>query len=227
MADANEGDTATASQAATAPVDGAKGESLFSKIRKVAFWVLLGVAGFALNEGLSWARDMAMDKPDYLKQLSEQQTVQFEQIRNSLGELSSSLRSGDREAYEQIRGAVAAIEHTNASLIEQLALAKQENETLRKVGARAGVSGGYDFILAEDSGIRIDPGTIFGLSSVSGTGTVVHITSSDAGQARRQFLRPGQSVAFRNDQGADCKISLLSFKRGKIGTGSYAVGCKG
>ena len=128
--------------------------------RNALAWILLAVAGFLLNDAYSWARDKAMDKPDYLQELARDQEQQFKALKDSLGKISSSIDSGDRAAFKQVKDAVSAMGDTNASLIQQLVLAKQENETLRRIaGDKAGVSGGYDFILAEGSGIRVDRGS--------------------------------------------------------------------
>lgn len=215
---------------ASAPEEVSQGKKtgLMSKVGKVAFWVLLGIAGFMLNEALAWARDKAMDKPDYLQQLAQEQDKEFEEIKSSLRQIGGAIESGDRKALAQVQGAIDGIERTNAGLIQQLVLAKQENETLRKVaGAKAGVSGGYDFILAEDSGIRIDPTTVLGVESVGSGGAHVNLTALGTERANSRFLSAGESIAFTNQGGADCKVSMVSFNNAGVGTASFVVGCSG
>lgn len=194
--------------------------------RNALAWILLAVAGFLLNDAYSWARDKTMDKPDYLQELARDQEQQFKALKDSLGKISSSIDSGDRAAFKQVKDAVSAMGDTNASLIQQLVLAKQENETLRRIaGDKAGVSGGYDFILAEGSGIRVDRDTILGVERIDTHGALVNLASGNTEQVKNERLTPGEALAFTNPQGKQCKVSLLSFNDAAVGTASFAVGC--
>ena len=56
-----------------------------ARAAKVGGWILLGVAGFMLNEALAWARDAAMDKPDYLQDLAKKQEQEFKDINDQHG----------------------------------------------------------------------------------------------------------------------------------------------
>lgn len=202
-----------------------KKKSVLSTAARVGAWILLGAAGFMLNEGLTWLRDKAMEKPDYLQQLAKSQGEQFERVRASLGEISGSLQSGDRKAFQQVKSAVAELGNTHASLIQQLVLAKKENDVLRQATSDRGIAGGYDFLLAEGSGIRIDQDTVLGVKSVSTAGTRVNLTASGADSRSDTWLEPGMSLPFTNRQGASCKVSLLSTNKAPVGTASFVVGC--
>lgn len=200
--------------------------SRLGSIRKGAVWVLLAVLGFLLNDAYSAARDWATNKPNYLTALAEQQDKEFAALKDSLNQISNSISSSDREAFRQVRDVVTSIEKTNAGLIQQLALAKQENETLRKITSQdAGVSGGYDIILTEGAGLRIDATTTLGLTHVGATGVHINLTSAGVDQARTVALAPGASLAYQNASGNPCKLSLLSFKDGTGGSASFAMGC--
>jgi len=189
-------------------------------------WLALAVAGFLLGDAYNAARDWAMDKPDYLEELSKSQKAEFASLRESLQGLGSTIESGDRKALAQVKSAVDSIEQTNKGLIQQLVLAKQENETLRKVaGQQAGISGGYDFILPEARGIRIDPATVLGVESVGHNGVRVNLTSQQAEKPLRQYLSTGQFVAYTNAQGSACKLSLLSFSDGRPGSAAFSNHC--
>ena len=99
-------------------------------------------------------------------------------------------------------------------------------QTLRNVAQRtAGVSGGYDFILAEGNGVRIDDSTVLGVSSVHNGYAIVNLTSASSDRAVKESLRNGESVAYVSAKGQACKLSLLSINNADVGTASFAVGC--
>ncbi len=199
---------------------------LGAKLGKISVWILLGIAGFMLNEALAWARDSAMDKPDYLEELAQKQEQEFKGLNDQLKQISGSIDAGDRKAFAQVKESIEGIERTNTSLIQQLVLAKQENETLRLItGEKAGVSGGYDFILAESGGVRIDRDTIIGLDYVSGNGAKVNLTSAGSERGTSRLLGTGESLSFRSETGQDCKVSVVSFNAAEAGTASFVVGC--
>ena len=166
-------------------------------------WLGLAVVGFLLGDAYSAARDWAMDKPDYLQELTESQKQEFADLRASLRSIGGAIESGDRAAFNQVKGAIDAIEKTNAGLIQQLVVAKQ-----------AGISGGYDFILSEKRGIRIDPATVLGVENVTSGGVAVNLTSQAADKPQRMYMDPGEFLAYVNAQGSACKLSLLSFNDG-------------
>jgi hypothetical protein len=202
------------------------GNSKWAKITKGVFWVLLAVVGFVLNDAYSAARDWATDKPDYLKVLAQKQDKQFDELKDRLGQISGSINSGDREAFRQVKNAVDAIGKTNSGLIQQLVLAKQENEALRKVaGEKAGVSGGYDFMLTRGGGMRIDTSTVLGLNDVAPKGVYASLTSKGQDASRQKYLQVGQSLAYENVDGKSCKVSLVSLNPDSVGAATFVVGC--
>ena len=196
------------------------------RTREAFKWLTLAVVGFLLGDAYSAARDWAMDKPDYLQELAKTQKQEFADLRDSLQKIGGTIDNGDRAAFNQVKGAIKSIEQTNASLIQQLVMAKQENETLRTVaGQQAGISGGYDFILSETRGIRIDPATVLGVETVHGGGVWVNLTSGTAEKPLRMHLDPGQFVPYSNARGGACKLSLLSYNNGDPGTATFSNHC--
>lgn len=192
--------------------------------------VLLALGLFLLGIGGDEIKDQIKSRmfgPDeFLAQLAEKQKEGFADLNRNLGMLRGSIGSGDKAAFASVQNAVKGLEDSNSQLIQQLVLAKQENETLRKVTEqKTGLSGGYDFILAEDNGIRIDDSTVIGLKSVSGNYAHVSLTSADRDASDNMSLQSGQSLGYRNAAGKLCKVSLLSINRGNPGTASFALGC--
>lgn len=228
MGSTDQGSTGPAVAATATVPDSSSPVAGNAKKKKFGFleagkWLLLAVAGFLLGDAYNAARDWAMDKPDYLKELAESQKKEFADLHKSLGQIEGP---GDRAAVRQVQGAVKAIEQTNAGLIQQLVLARRENDTLRKVaGDKAGVSGGYDFMLSSTGGIRIDPATVLGLDRVSGNGTYINLTASGQERSVSKFLSVGESVAYVDAQGRACKVTLVSFNNASPGAASFVNGC--
>ncbi|CAN5311432.1 hypothetical protein BH11PSE14_BH11PSE14_03870 [soil metagenome] len=190
----------------------------------LAAFVLL--VGFIANDVYIRAKGMIWKGTDHLAELAKEQKQAFAELKNQLGQLSSSINADDRAAFRSVRNAVDAMENTNVGLIQQLVLAKQENETLRKVSQQtAGVSGGYDFILTEGSGIRLDATTVLGVNRVSPTWATVNLTSASAAEPVRKDLQNGESLAYRSASGKACKVSLLSTNSADVGSASFAIGC--
>ena len=209
-----------ADSSARAAAQGRKRKFAFLEVSK---WLLLAVAGFLLGDAYNAARDWAMDKPDYLQELAASQKKEFADLHKSLDQIEGS---GGRAALRQVQGAVKAIEQTNAGLIQQLVLARRENDTLRKVaGDKAGVSGGYDFMLADAGGIRIDQATVLGLDHVTRNGAYINLTASGQERPLSKLLSAGESVAYTDSQGRACKIVLVSFNSASPGAASFVNGC--
>ena len=102
------------------------------------------------------------------------------------------------------------IRETNAGLLNQLVMARDEYGRLSQAsGAQGGVSGGYDFILSEHTGMRVDETTVVGVGNIDRSGATVTVTANDA-NGRGRFLSSGEAVAFRNAAGEACRVVLLS-----------------
>lgn len=183
----------------------------------------LGVVGSVIIDRI---KSKVLGPDEFLVQIADSQKQEFAALRKNLDHLSSSIDSGDRQAFDSVRNAVKTLEGSNNQLMQQLVLAKRENDTLRKtVEQKTGVSGGYDFILAEDNGIRLDNTTILGVQGINSGYVRVSLTSSDADKPANQSLQSGQSLTYRSATGKSCKVSVLSINNGNPGTASFAVGC--
>lgn len=188
---------------------------------------LVLVLTLAASEGYGYVKDKVVGPDEFLVQIAASQKQEFAELRKNLSQIKSSLSDGDREAFSNVQSAVSALESTNSDLIQQLVMAKKENDTLSKVsGQKAGIAGGYDFILTEKSGIRLDATTVLGLREVDNYwGVSVSLTSATEAEPKNERLKSGQSLAYQSASGQACKVSLLSFKDAEIGTASFAVGC--
>lgn len=139
----------------------------------------------------------------------------------------SAINSGDRAAFASVKSAIRSIERSNAELIQQLVLAKQESDTLRSLAEqRTGIAGGYDFILTENGGIRLDRATTFGIGYVTRDYVRANLSSVGGPDAKSVELNSGQSLAFQGADQRQCKVSLLSIHQADIGTASFAVNCR-
>ena len=89
-------------------------------------------------------------------------------------------------------------------------------------GAQGGVSGGYDFILSENTGISLDASTSVGVGNISRDGASVRV-SADGADGGREFLGSGEFVTFRNARGEECRVTVLSVNENAAA--SFAVAC--
>lgn len=180
----------------------------------------LGVAG---SEAYGYVRDQFRDPDAYLVQMKQDQDAAFKKLQGSLDALGSSVEGNGRQALSQVRSAVSEMKSANAGLMAQLALAKQENVRLSQVaGQQAGVSGGYDIILSENTGLALDASSVLGVQSVSSNGARVSVSAAGAGD-QRKFLESGESITYRSAAGRECRVSLLSVSGGE--SASFKTSC--
>ena len=145
-----------------------------------------------------------------LLEIREEQAAAFKNLDDKLGELRGAVDGDGRDVLREVSNVVEEIKATNNGLLHQLALAGDENKRLSQVGgAQAGVSGGYDFILSEHTGMRVDDTTVVGVGNIDRSGATVTVTANDA-NGRGRFLSSGEAVAFRNASGESCRVVLLS-----------------
>lgn len=183
---------------------------------------LIGVGLWMLQDVYDTYKPWAPKTDEFLQDLKQDQQKEFGDLKQALAELGE----GNRGSQREVSRAVDAIEKSNTGLLQQLVLAKQENETLRRISEeRTGISGGYDVILRENSGVRLDPATVLGVTDVGRGGVRVNLSSVDNDSGQNQYLSSGKSLAYRSADGRACKVSLLSLADGAVGTASFALHC--
>jgi hypothetical protein len=182
---------------------------VLSGVGRAAAWLGMAVLGFAVNEGLGWARDRALDREDQMGKIAAQQKEEFAALKNSLGKLERNLAASDRQAFSQVRSSLANLQDQNRDLLRMVTLARAENERNRQLAqANTGLNGGYDFILTEGGGLQLDDANALGVTIVQASRVVVNLTGVEKDE--RVELKPGQSVRYRAADGQDCRVSLLS-----------------
>ena len=187
---------------------------------KILLWLLLGIAGFLLNEGLAWAKNKQLGSDDQLARLAEQQKAEFKSLHEGLRNLGNSIPSAGRAELKGVTSAIATIESQNKDLIRMITLAREENDRTRQLAkANADINGGYDFILTENSGLQLDSRNSLGVSSISRSAVVLNLSRVGDNEPGRSYLHSGQSVAYVNESGRNCRIALLSIS----GTGDAAT----
>lgn len=186
--------------------------------------VALIVGGFGVNEAYGWARSQIVDPDEYLKDLSAKQDKSFDELKQGLNRLSSAVSFTDREALDQVEAASRSIRDANLGLISQLDLAKRENERLAQVGGQqAGVRGGYDLMLTENTGMVLEPGVVLGVNTISTSWIGANLSANGAPEGS-QLLESGESMPYRNMAGANCKVTLLSIS-GSGGAAAFSKSC--
>ncbi|HMN33815.1 MAG TPA: hypothetical protein PKE36_00160 [Chiayiivirga sp.] len=186
----------------------------------VVFGLAIFLLAYAGNWGLDKVRDSLFGPDEFLAQIAEDQKKEFAELKDSLGKLGQSLEGSDRQALRAVENAVKTVETANQGLIRQLALAKEENDTLRRVvEQKTGVSGGYDFILSEKQGMRIDKTTAVAFDKNYYSSGYIGVGLSTKDGSGFHNLRPGQSLGYTSADGSSCRIALLSM-RGERGSGA-------
>ena len=191
------------------------------------FFIAVGALALAINEGIQYAKDKVQGPDAYLVQIAEGQQREFATLKASLGQISSSLAGGDRAAVREATATLQSLQSTSEGLVQQLAMAKRENDKLREISEqRAGIAGGYDIILSENGGLRLDAANVLGVEAIQSNGAVrVNLTSSAQEQPMQRVLRSGESLAYQSASGTPCRVSLLSANGAGQGAASFAVVC--
>jgi len=191
--------------------------------------IVFFVVSYMGTKGLDWTYQKLLGPDDFLAQMAEDNKREFADLKASLSKLDASIQTsgGDREALRAVRNAVKAVESANSSLIAQLQLAKQENDTLSQaMSQKTGLTAGYDFILAEHQGMRIDKATLVGFDSGTGTVGGIWVSLSSTGGVERKALRSGQSIPYVSADGRKCRIAFASLRRvGNTDAASFANLC--
>ena len=193
---------------------------------RILWWVILVMLGFAINTGLERVV-RAWTGPDaFLAKIYEDQTNEFEKLQKGLGDLRKELPAGHSGAFATVENAVTSLRESNKALLNQLGEAKQRNQRLSKNLAAAGAAqGGYDFILDEGGGIRVDGTTYVGLERVSTSGRAsVNLTSRDSEERKNYWLDPGEALNYQSSDGRPCKIVVLSIN-GASDTATFDTSC--
>src|SRR3546814_5085071 len=142
----------------------------------VAIFVL-GVLG---NEAIGRVMDKFRDPDQFLVQMKDDQQQNFEALKTSLSELRGSLDSNGNAALQQVASAAEALQNTNVRLVEELALAKRENDTLRQaVRNSTGMEGGLHFIVRAAGSWQLVPQPSIRLPCAASTSVRVPRTSRD------------------------------------------------
>ncbi|MCW5579869.1 MAG: OmpH family outer membrane protein [Luteimonas sp.] len=184
-------------------------------------FLLLG--GFAINEGYAYVRSSFVDPDAYLKKIEAKQDASFQALQESLGRLTGSLDGADKAVVREVQAAATEIKNANRGLMQQLALAKRENERLAQLaGQQAGVRGGYDFILSSNTGLVLDEGVILGVTGIGAQTVFANLSTPDTPNKAAR-LRSGQSLAYRNAEGRSCSVTVLSVQQGA--SASFATHC--
>ncbi|TDK33331.1 hypothetical protein [Luteimonas terrae] len=187
-------------------------------------FIVIAAIGFGASEAYGYAKEKLRDPDAYLVQMARTQEAEFATLNQSLRDLSNSLDSSEgRRELGSIKGAVAGIESQNRDLLRMLALSKRENARIAQLAeARSGIHGGYDFLLTENSGVRLDSMNVLGVSNISGTQVIANISGPSA-PSDRKYLRSGQGIDYRGADGRECSVSLLSIENGD--SAAFAVAC--
>jgi len=196
-------------------------------LKGAVFAIALFVLGVLGNEAADRVMQNFREPDAFLVQMKDEQKQNFDALKTSLSELRGSLDGNGNAALRNVASAAEALKNTNARLIEEFALAKRENDTLRQAVRNAtGMEGGSDFIVGENSAWQIDPETSLGLDSVNAGYVTVNLTSRDSDTSVRKNLNAGEAVAYTSASGEACKIALHTINNARPGSASFSRICR-
>jgi len=196
-------------------------------LKGAVFAIVLFVLGVLGNEAADRVMQNFREPDDFLVQMKDEQKQNFDALRNSLSELKGSLDGSGNAALRNVASAAEALKNTNARLIEEFALAKRENDTLRQaVRDATGMEGGSDFIVGENGSWQIDPETSIGLDGVAASYVAINLTSRDSDTSVRKTLNPGEAIAYTSASGQACKIALHTINNARPGSASFSRICR-
>lgn len=175
--------------------------------------VLVAVTGFVGEDLYHKYKPWKEDSETFIADLEKRQTEQFDDIKTRLEALRSALPSEGRDAFRALESSLADLKSEGSGLVSQLAVAKQENDTLRVALAQAGakVEGGFDFTLAYNAAFRLDEITTLGLRSISNRGVRVNLSHPESAVNSR-FLETGEGVTYKAADGRVCTVTLHTFR---------------
>jgi len=183
------------------------------------------VLGFFSNIAYDYTKSMIIPTDQYLIKIRDEQSKQYEDLKNGLSDLKSSIdSSASRSAFKSVDQYSKKLVESNKNLLSQLELAKQENATLSQAAKKNGkVTGGYDFILNKGSGMQIDESTAIGVETIyPNSWARVNITASSVENGKNKLsLSSGESIAYKNANGKSCKVTALTVARDAVSFGSH------
>lgn len=196
-------------------------------LKGAVFAIAIFVLGVLGNEAVDRFMQNFREPDEFLVQMKDEQKQNFEALNASLSELKGTLDADGRSALSGVASAAEALKNTNARLIEEFALAKRENDTLRQAVSNAtGMTGGSDFIVGEASSWQIDPQTSLGVTDVGPSYVYVNLTSRDSDTSVRKRLDTGEAVAYTSASGEACKIALHTTNNARPGSASFSRMCR-
>src|SRR3546814_11730501 len=137
--------------------------------------------------------DKFRDPDQFLVQMKDEQKQNFEALKTSLSELRGSLDSNGNAALQQAASAAEALQNTNVRLVEEFALDKRENDTLRQAVSNAtGMEGGWHFIVGEDGSWQLDQETSIRLVDRASICARVNLPSRARERPRTEERQVGQ-----------------------------------
>ncbi len=205
--------------------DGSKpGKSLLGRVRTSLVSLLLLVLGWVGQDVYGAVRDRFVEPDDAISQLAERQAQAFAEVKEQLGQLGAS-SAGERAALKGVRQGLARLQESNQSLLTKLELAGQENQRMSKAAQQAGrAAGGYDFLLSENEGLRLDERNSIGIGRVGNSIVDVRLSSLGQPEQHAPAMRSGQSLDYRAADGRGCQVSLLTVYR-DTGGASFVRSC--
>ena len=183
----------------------------------VLFFIVSAVAGTLISSGVDAAIKKINPSLDDTLQIIENQNKQFDEVRNNLSKLQSSLSGSSSEIFAELKDSYQEAFKTSQLITANYEAVKAENSTLRKLLKKEkGLEGGYDILVSEGDGFRIDTAVSFGVNNVNQPLSYAELSLTSKKQEENisdARIHVGERINYTNEKGKQCSLVNVGVMR--------------
>jgi hypothetical protein len=181
------------------------------------FFVVSAVVGTLISSGVEAAIKKIDPSLDDTLQIIENQNKQFDEVKNNLSKLQSSLSGGNSEIFAELKDSYQEAFKSSQLIAANYEAVKAENSVLRKVLKKEkGLDGGYDILVREGDGYRIDSAASVGVNAVytGANRAILSLTSRKQEEnISKQVVNVGERLNYTNEKGKQCSVVNVGVMR--------------
>lgn len=193
---------------------------------------IVGSVGFGILINITSNKvDDYFKEPDQrIIELKNNQDDGFSKIEGLIKKLETSASSENMKIIKEIKSTIIPLQASGDNSIERLKLAIEENKKLSNMlQDKKGILGGYDILLSENSAVRLDEGSVFGVKGIyqdafNNIFLNASVSGKQSDKTENVKFRSGDSINYKNTQNRDCKVMIGDIRPGdKWGKGTMTA----